>query len=108
MKYLTMTDAAIAEEVGKRIKSLRLRKNRTQRQISEDTGLSMKAVQNAEKGESKLLTYVKIMRALNALDGLDNFLPEITLSPMQLVKTKGKERKRASGSRMAGRNAKEQ
>jgi hypothetical protein len=31
---------------------------------------------------------------------LDNFIPEITISPMQLAKTQGQVRKRASGERL--------
>lgn len=103
MIHRSMTDFAVAEEIGKRLKSLRLRKNKTQVEVSDATGMSLKAVQNAEKGESKLITYIKILRALNALDGLDSFLPDIIVSPLQLAKTKGKQRKRASGTRLSGK-----
>ena len=37
------------------------------------------------------------MRALDALDNLDSFLPKFEISPLQLAKNKGRERKRASG-----------
>lgn len=100
MISISMTDASIAKEMGRRVNALRLRKNITQREIAEATGLSLKAIHNAERGESKLITYIKILRALKSLDGLDNFLPEVTISPMQLLKMKGRVRKRASGSRI--------
>jgi transcriptional regulator with XRE-family HTH domain len=94
-----MTDKAIAEVLGRRLNSLRLRKNLSQKEVAISSGLSLKAVQTAEKGESKLLTYIQILRVLNALDSLESFLPDIGISPLQLAKLKGKQRQRASGSR---------
>ena len=94
-----MTDQAIAKEIGTRLKALRLRKNWSQEEIAEFSGLSKKAIRNAENGSSTLLTYIKILRPLKALDTLENFIPSETISPLQLLKMKGKKRQRASGSR---------
>ncbi len=99
MLYFSMTDRAISTEIGKRLSALRLRKNLPQHEVASMTGLSLKAIRSAEKGESKLITYIKILRALNALDDLDHFLPDISISPLQLAKTKGKQRQRATSSR---------
>nr|WP_319394144.1 helix-turn-helix transcriptional regulator [uncultured Desulfobacter sp.] len=95
-----MTDKSILNEIGRRLKSIRLRKNMTQKEVAVATGLSLNAVQTAEKGTSKMMTYVKILRVLNALDSLENFLPEVTISPLELAKLEGKKRKRASGQRI--------
>ena len=100
MSLFAMTDKAIINEIGRRLKSIRLRKNMTQKEVAVATGLSLNAVQTAEKGTSKMMTYVKILRVLNALDGLENFLPEVTISPLELAKLEGKKRKRASGQRI--------
>lgn len=100
MSFFAMTDKAIINEIGRRLKSIRLRKNMTQKEVAVATGLSLNAVQTAEKGTSKMMTYVKILRVLNALDSLENFLPEVTISPLELAKLEGKKRKRASGQRM--------
>tara|TARA_B100001939_G_scaffold298515_1_gene273573 strand:+ start:75 stop:374 length:300 start_codon:yes stop_codon:yes gene_type:complete len=94
-----MTDKAVAREMGRRLRSLRLRKNISQKEVSTITGISVNAVQTAERGESKLITYIKILRALNSLSSLDSFLPEVDISPLELAKMEGKKRKRASGSR---------
>jgi len=99
MDYLMMTDSNITEELGRRLCRMRLRKNLTQDQVATITGLSRTAVQGAEKGASTLLTYVKILRALNSLDSLDDFLPDIGISPLELAKAQGKERQRASQKR---------
>lgn len=94
-----MTDKAIAKDLGRRLKNLRLRKNFSQKEVSTSTGLSVNAVQTAERGESRLITYIKILRVLNSLDSLDSFLPEVAISPLELAKMEGKKRKRASGQR---------
>ena len=99
MINFAMTDKAVAEELGRRLNALRLRKNYSQKEIATLTGLSVNAVQTAERGESKLVTYIKILRSLNSLDSLESFLPEIPISPIALMKMEGKKRKRASGNR---------
>ncbi|WP_300674912.1 helix-turn-helix domain-containing protein [Desulfoluna sp.] len=99
MSFFPMTDHAVAEEMGRRLNALRLRKNLSQKEVAASTGLSLKAIQTAESGGSKLLTYIKILRVLNSLDSLESFLPDIGISPLQLAKAKGKQRQRASGSR---------
>jgi putative transcriptional regulator len=96
---LAMTDRAISEELGRRIRNLRLRQNFSQKEVSTSTGLSVNAIQTAEKGESRLITYIKILRALNSLASLDSFLPEVHISPLALAKLEGKKRRRASGAR---------
>jgi putative transcriptional regulator len=55
------------------------------------------AIKAAEKGKAKLSTLVAILRALSALDDIDRFIQPITISPLQLAKTQGKPRKRATG-----------
>ena len=61
--------------------------------------LSMKAVRNAEQGKRTLITYIKILRALNALDNLELFIPQTRVSPLQLAKMAGHKRQRASSKR---------
>ena len=43
-----------------------------------------------------MLTFIQILRALDALEELDSLLPEPGISPLQLAKMKGKVRRRAS------------
>lgn len=99
MGFYSMTDYAIAEEIGQRLKALRLRKNWSQKDIAAFTGLSINAVQSAEKGKSTMITAIKILRPLKALDTLNNFIPEVQISPIQLMKLKGKTRQRATRNR---------
>ena len=99
MTLFGMTDKAIAEDIGDRLRELRLNRNYSQQEICGMTGLSIKAVLNAEKGKSNIVTYIKILRALNCLDHLENFIPKPGISPMQMVKLSNNKRIRASRRR---------
>jgi putative transcriptional regulator len=99
MILFSLTDKAIAKELGKRIKQQRLNKDFSQKNISIRAGISITAVQGAEKGETTLLTIIKILRVLGALDQLNSFLPEPPISPIALAKLEGRKRQKASGKR---------
>lgn len=88
----------IAEEFGRRLKRLRLNKNLRQIDVAAHSGLSRKIILNAEIGNVTLENLIQILYTLNALDDLDSFLPEPPLSPIQLLKLKGKVRQKASKS----------
>jgi transcriptional regulator with XRE-family HTH domain len=103
MDYYSMTDQGIAGEMGGRVRSLRLRRNLTQQQVSEATALSLNAIKALESGKAKLTTLIAVLRELGSLDELDRFIPEITVSPLQLAHRKGKQRQRASGKRVLRR-----
>ena len=96
-----MTDPQIAKEIGGRIRSLRLRRNKTQQQISDATALSLNVIKSLEGGKAKLTSLIAVLRELGGLDELDRLLPVITISPLQLARRKGKQRQRASGRRGA-------
>ncbi len=91
-----MSPAAIAAELGERLKQARLNQNITQSQLAEQVGITRKAVLNAEKGQVSLAVFVAIMDGLNLTDELDLFLPVQLISPLQLAKMQGKRRVRAS------------
>lgn len=99
MNYYAMSDKGIGAEIGRRIKSLRLRKNLTQQALAEAAALSLNAIKAVEAGKGKLLTLIAILRELGALEALDQFIPELPVSPLQLAKQQGQKRRRASGKR---------
>ncbi len=102
MDFYSLSDKGIGEELGRRIKSRRLRKNITQKELSAATALSLNAIKSLESGRGKISTLIIVLRELGALDHLDSFIPEPPISPIQLAKMQGKARQRASGGRTKG------
>ncbi len=100
MDFYALSDKAIEKELGNRIKALRLRKNITQQELAEATTLSLNTIKSLESGRGKLSTLIAVLRELGALDHLDSFIPEISISPIQLARMQGKVRERASGYRI--------
>jgi putative transcriptional regulator len=97
MDYRNLSNDAILAELGDRLRQLRLNADISQEALAEATGLSRKTVQNAESGENcSMDTLVRMLRGLNALDQLENFMPAPGPSPMQMAKLHGKIRRRAS------------
>jgi len=94
-----MTDKGVEAELGRRLRSLRLRRNLTQEQVAEAAVLSLNTIKALEAGKGKLASLIAVLRELGALEELDNLLPEISISPLQLAKQQGKVRQRASGKR---------
>jgi len=99
MDFYSLTDKGVRAEIGSRIRSLRLRRNLTQQQVADAAALSLNAIKSLESGKGKLLTLIAVLRELGGLDGLESFIPEPAVSPLQLVRRQGKNRQRASGRR---------
>jgi transcriptional regulator with XRE-family HTH domain len=105
MDYYALTDNAIAELIGKRMRALRLRKNRTQGQLAERTALSVGTIQALESGRGTIENLVAVLRELDALEGLDAFLPEPQQSPLALAKAR-RPKRRVRASRVGASKAK--
>lgn len=98
MDYYSMTDDALVKELGALLQKQRLKQNLSQRQLAEKVGLDRTTISYFENGRpGNTLTFIQILRGLEMLGVLDHLRPINELSPLQLMKLKGKERKRASG-----------
>lgn len=98
MGFSSFTPHAIATELGERVKIARLNADLTQKELALKAGISIKAVTNSEKGKSTLESMVAILVALEMVEQLNSFIPKQNISPVQLAKLKGKQRKRATGT----------
>lgn len=96
MKLDSMTDHAIAQEIGKRIAQMRLQQNLTQQYVADEIGLSRVSYSKLEQGSAKFENIIAVLRVLGRLDLVGGFVPEVTPGPMQQLKMKGKRRRRAS------------
>ena len=102
-----LTDDAVLAELGARIARRRLEMQLTQAAVAEQAGIAKRTLERMEAGEaSQLSTLVRVLRVLDAAAGLDNLIPESGPRPMDLLKQKGKVRKRASGQRAVKKTGK--
>ena len=95
-----MSAAALAEEIGERLKQARLNRDLTQSEVAALAGVARKTVINAEKGKVQLDIMLAILMALDLTEQIDLFLPKQEISPLQLAKLHGKKRQRASAHRV--------
>ncbi len=94
--YSQESPSSIAIELGRRLRQSRLNANLSQAELAERSGLSRNTVINAENGKVHLETFIAILQSLGLADQLDLMLPEPAISPIQLMKMQGRQRKRAS------------
>ncbi len=100
MDFYSLADNKVEEEIGRRLRALRLRKNITQQELAGATLLSLNSIKSLEAGKGKLSTLIAVLRELGALDQFDGFILDPRVSPMQLARMQGKTRERASGERV--------
>ncbi len=87
-------------EFGRQIRALRLRQNLDQRQLAERAGIALNAVKNLERGKGTLRSLIQVLRTLNSADWLQTLAPPVSISPVQMLKTKA-PRQRASRKKPA-------
>ena len=96
MDWYGMSDIAIVSELGKRIKATRLRKNFTQTEVAERAGISVFTVSQMENGKNtSLYSLVAVLRVLRLLENINDLVPEVAVSPVELLKNNKKKRIRA-------------
>ena len=97
-----MTDKDILRVLGSRIREYRLQRNLTSEEVAIQAGIQPRTLLSAERGANpRMATVIRILRALDRLDNLDAFLPPPGISPMALLRLKGKRRQRARKPRNA-------
>lgn len=94
------SDPALLRDLGRRMKMRRLAKNLSQSQVAEAAGLGRSTICALEKGDTTtVLSLVQVLRVLGALEDLENLVPDMGPSPLEVLKTKRRTRQRASGTR---------
>ncbi len=102
-EYASLSDRAIAARLGGRIRALRLRHNRTQEDVAACAAVSLGTLKALEAGRGKLETLIAILRELDALAGVEGFLPEPPASPLMLAHVaRGRRRASRKGRGKAG------
>ncbi len=91
-----MSNPAVLMRIGQRIKETRIRQHITQEKNWH--GFRRKPLDrcaNIEKGKSvSLPSFISVLRSLGLLENLEQLVPEIRVSPIELKKLQGKKRYR--------------
>jgi len=89
MEIFSLSNRQIVEEIGKRLKNLRISKSLTQKQLAENSGVSLFTIAQIENGKPvSFLLIISVMRVLKLLDNIELLFPEKQLSPIELLKLK--------------------
>jgi transcriptional regulator with XRE-family HTH domain len=94
-----LTDKSVLEELGGRLANARLGGNLTQAALADQAGVSKRTVERLESGAvaAQLSGFLRVCRALGLLERFESLVPEVSTSPMEQLKRKGRKRQRASG-----------
>jgi transcriptional regulator with XRE-family HTH domain len=94
-----LNDEAVLRELGERLAGVRLSSDLTQRELGAQAGVGRTVIQRIEAGESVTTpNLIRVLRALDMLDILDRLIPQSSPSPVQQLKLRGRQRRRASGA----------
>lgn len=102
MDIYAFTDKSIMSKMGEAMRRQRLSQNISQKELALSAGVAMSSIAAMERGESvSLKTLIPLLRALNSLHLLADFLKEPEISPIAYAKhiEKQKTRKRASATK---------
>jgi transcriptional regulator with XRE-family HTH domain len=100
MNWSSLSNNAIIEEVGKRLKKYRFQRKFTQKELADQAGISVFSVTQIERGKAVTLpVFLSVLRVLRLLDNFELLIPEIGISPIELLKLKGKTPKRIKKSK---------
>ena len=100
--YQLATSEQIAALLGQRLEAARLHRNINQSALAKQAGVSRRTITRLENGHGVSLdTFIRVCSALGFVDHLANLFPEAQISPVERVRRKGGERKRARASKSA-------
>jgi transcriptional regulator with XRE-family HTH domain len=95
-----LTDKAVLQEIGDRLERRRIDAGLTQAQLAEEAGISKRTIERIESGRSTdFVMLLRVLRVLKLLEALDQSIPDLPQSPLTLLKSKGRARRRVGHSR---------
>lgn len=78
--YYEYSIPELVKLLGERFKDYRLRSNMTQKEVSEQSGITISTIHKFENGLSNnisLGTFLLLMKAVGQIEGLDGLMPEL-------------------------------
>jgi transcriptional regulator with XRE-family HTH domain len=95
-----LADKAVLLEIGGRLERRRIDAGLTQAELAEEAGISKRTVERIEAGYSTdFVMLLRVLRVLKLLEALDQLVPDLPQSPLVLLKSRGRARKRVGHPR---------
>ena len=93
--WTELSDTAILNKLGKRLKAYRISRGLKQQELASESGVGVSTIAKIECGQSVSLSLlISVIRTLGLLENLELLVPEQKPSPMELLKLQGKQVKR--------------
>ena len=84
-EFNTITE--LATELGTRLRDIRVRRRFSQDELAARAGLSIRTVRDLERGKgSTVESLLRVLKALESLDGLALLAPRPSVDPMALLR----------------------
>jgi putative transcriptional regulator len=94
------SDESVLVELGARVAQTRLERNLSQAAVAAEAGIGVATLERLEAGRAtRLDTFVRVLRALGLVEGLDHAVPAPLASPVEQLKLQGRRRRRAGVAR---------
>jgi len=88
MDFQFMTPEELAKELGSRLRSLRIHRDLEQVELAERAGVAVRTLRALELGQgSTTETLLRVLKALESLQGLEALAPVPSVSPLALLKS---------------------
>ena len=84
-----MPTVQIIQALGRRFREYRIAARMTQKEVAEQSGISMLTIRRFEQGYSydiKLGNLIALLKAIDFADGISDILPEIPISPYAMAR----------------------
>jgi transcriptional regulator with XRE-family HTH domain len=95
-----LTDPAVLRELGERLERRRIDAGLTQARLAEEAGISKRTVERMEAGRgADFVLLLRVLRVLDLSEALEQLVPDLPQSPLTLLRSRGRVRKRAMHSR---------
>ena len=90
--WTELSDPAILQKMGRRMRDYRMRMEMTQGELAEKSGVSMGTIVRMEQGSAiSTLLFISVLRTMGLLENLEVLLPELSISPIQMRKMQGRK-----------------
>lgn len=82
------TTADLEATLGTHLRTVRLRQGHTQQQLAARASVALGALKRLETGKGATLrTLMRVLKALGRADWVDSLSPEVSISPLQMLRS---------------------